>query len=129
VALVGVALLAVGGCRSDPSSPRGVAERFLDAYYVQIDLAASSELAVGVAQSKIVRELELTRGVRIDADTRKPSIHYRLEDERGGEDAVRFVYRLTIVPEDAERFHRLVLLTLRDGGSGWQVSNFEELAE
>jgi hypothetical protein len=40
---------------------------------------------------------------------------------------MRFVYRLTIVPEDAERFHRQVLLTLRHADTGWTVGNYEEL--
>ena len=124
-----VALLAGMGCGPDPSSARGMAERFLDAHYVRIDLPASSELTSGVAHQKVDDEIALTRGVAIDAATRQPTIHYRLEEERdGGDGATRFVYRLTIVPDDADRFHRRVLLTLRRADEGWTVSNYEESA-
>ena len=39
-----------GACHSDPESTRGVAERFLDAHYVNIDLPAAEALAAGVAK-------------------------------------------------------------------------------
>jgi hypothetical protein len=128
-AFVGVVLLVGIGCGPDPSSARGMAERFLDAHYVRIDLQASSRLTSGVARQKVEGEIALTRGVEIDADTRQPKIHYRLDDERDdGDGAMRFVYRLTIVPEDADRFQRQVLLTVRRTGEGWTVGNYEELA-
>jgi hypothetical protein len=127
-ALVGVALLAGMGCGPDPSSARGMAERLLDAHYVRIDLQASSKLTSGVAQQKVESEIVLTRGVEIDAATRQPRIHYRLDEERDdGDGALRFVYRLTIVPEGADRFHRQVLLTMRHTEAGWSVGNYEEL--
>jgi len=126
-ALLSVALLTGIGCGPDPSSARGTAERFLDAHYVRIDLPASSQLASGVARQKVEDEIALTRGVEIDAATRQPRIHYRLEDQRDdGDGAMRFVYRLTIVPEGAERFHRQVLLTVRRTAAGWTVGNYEE---
>src|SRR5437867_3359855 len=66
------------GCRPDPSTPRGTAERFLDAHFVHIDLPAALEFTAGLARHKVEDEIRLVAGQAIDETTRKPSVHYRL---------------------------------------------------
>jgi hypothetical protein len=131
-ACVGILALAVlgGGCHSDPASPRGAAERFLDAHYVAIDLAAALPLTSGLARAKVEREQALVRGVEIDETTRKPQVWYRLLEERPLDaDGVQLLYLGTLSPEGIERFDRRWLVTVRREPSGWTVSNFEELPE
>jgi hypothetical protein len=120
----------VAACRPDSTSPRGAAERFLDAHYVAIDLKAALPLTTGLARSKVEREQALVSGVEIDETTRKPQVWYKLLEERPiGDDGVQFLYRGTMHPEDAERFERRWLVTVRRETPGWIVSNFEELPD
>jgi hypothetical protein len=122
-----LALLAVG-CAPDPATPRGTAERFLDAHYVRIDLPGALEFTTGVARQKVEDELRLVQGQAIDETTRKPSVHYRLlEEHPDGEHAVNYLYRGTISVEDADRFERRWLVTVRFAEGGWRVTNYQEL--
>jgi hypothetical protein len=122
-----LALLAAG-CAPDPATPRGTAERFLDAHYVRIDLPGALEFTTGVARHKVEDELRLVQGQPIDETTRKPSVHYRLlEEHPDGEHAVNYLYRGTISVEDADRFERRWLVTVRFAEGGWRVTNYQEL--
>ncbi|HSV06615.1 MAG TPA: hypothetical protein VLI07_08880 [Candidatus Binatus sp.] len=115
------------GCRPDPSTPRGTAERFLDAHFVHIDLPAALEFTSGLARHKVEDEIRLVAGQTIDETTRKPSVHYRLLEERpDGEQAVSFLYRGSIAVEDAESFERRWLVTVRRDEGAWRVTNYQE---
>jgi hypothetical protein len=118
----------VAACRPDASTPRGAAERFLDAHYVRIDLSAARELATGLARHKVEDEIRLVGGQEIDDSTRKPTIHYTLLEERpDGDAAVNFLYRADITVEDADRFERRWLVTVRREDAAWRVANYQEL--
>ena len=72
-------------------------------------------------------EIRLVAGQAIDETTRKPSVHYRLLEERpDGEQAVSFLYRGNIAVEDAESFERRWLVTVRRDEGGWRVTNYQE---
>lgn len=123
-------LLLAAACRPDPASPRGAAERFLDAHYVAIDLAGALPLTTGLARAKVERERALVGDVAIDEATRKPQVWYRLLEERPlGGDATQFLYLGTLRAEGVEPFDRRWLVTVRREDAGWIVSNYEELAE
>lgn len=129
--LVAALLLLVAsgleGCRSDPESTRGVAERFLDAHYVNIDLPAAERLASGVAREKIGNERRLVGEQTIDEGTRKPTVHYRFLEERlEGDARSRLLFHATFTVASAESFERRILLVLRREPEGWKVVNFEE---
>lgn len=128
--LVWLAVLVLAACRPDAASPRGAAERFLDAHYVTIDLDATVPLTSGLARAKVERERRLVDGILADEATRKPQVWYRLLEERpSGDDAVQFLYRGTVSPEGIERFDRRWLVTVRREPAGWVVSNYEELPD
>ncbi len=125
--LAAVVMPAVAACRSDAASARGVAERFLDAHYVAIDLAAARELTAGLARHKIEQEVALTAGQAIDAGTRMPRVHYRLLEETPRDDAtVSLAYETTIHVDGGDVFSRTIQVTLRRAEQGWQVSNYQE---
>jgi hypothetical protein len=120
-------LLCVAACRPDPSTPRGTAERFLDAHYVHIDLPSALPFTSGVARRKVESEIELVRGVEIDDTTRKPTVHYSLlEEHPDGEQAVSYVYRGRIAVDGADTFERRWLVTVRQEPEGWRVTNYQE---
>ena len=120
----------MAACRADPATPRGTAERFLDAHYVHIDLPGALPFTSGLARQKVESEIALVQGVTIDEATRKPTVHYTLLEEHAeGPDAVRFLYRGRIAPEDADPFERRWLVTVRHDGEGWRVSNYQEFEQ
>ncbi|RMF21805.1 MAG: hypothetical protein D6760_08670 [Deltaproteobacteria bacterium] len=124
VALIGLVVVAAG-CRHK-SGPQRVAEAFLDAYYVHIDLGRARELCSGLARAKIEREIGLTHNVPIDRETRTPQVGYRLRQERSEGDARRFVYELSIRAPDSEPFKRTVIITVRGEPGRWSVANYSE---
>jgi hypothetical protein len=124
-----VMLLSVAACRPDPSTPRGTAERFLDAHYVHIDLRSALPFTSGLARHKVESELELVKGVDIDDTTRKPTVHYTMLEERpDGAESVSYLYRGSIAVDGADSFERRWLVTVRRESDGWRVTNYQELA-
>jgi hypothetical protein len=122
-----VLLLVLSACHSDPHSARGVAERFLDAHYVEINLQAAKPYCTGLALSRLEDEIRLTDGQPIDESTRKPLVHYRLIEEKPrGEKSVSFLYETTISVNGAGEFTKKILLTMRQGEQGWRVVNYSE---
>ena len=66
--------------------------------------------------------------MKSDASTRKPTVHYRLlEEHPEGDAAVNLLYRGSITVEDADRFERRWLVTVRRQEDGWRVTNYQEL--
>jgi hypothetical protein len=120
-------LLGLLACQSDPRSARGVAERFLDTHYVQIDLSAAKALCTGLALSRVEDEIRLTRGTQIDDHTRPPHVSYRLLEEKNrGEKSASLLYETIFSVDGAGQFTKKILLTLRQNGEGWRVANFKE---
>ena len=124
---VGALLLVLHTCQSDPHSARGIAERFLDAHYVEINLQAAKPYCTGLALNRLEDEIRLTEGQPIDESTRKPLVHYWLVEEKPrGETSTSFLYVTTISVDGAGEFTKKVLLTLLQGEQGWQVVNYSE---
>ena len=44
-------------------------------------------------------------------------------------DMVNYLYRGSVVVEDADRFERRWLVTVRRDDEGWRVTNYQELGE
>lgn len=124
VVVIGVALAA---CRVPADSAQGVAERFADAHYVEINLSAAKSLCVGPALAKVEEELRLTAGQAIDENTRKPRVHYKLLEKREeGAGRASFLFEGSIRVEAAGTFTRKWIIATRKEGAGWRVSNYEE---
>lgn len=123
-----VALGLLAACRPATDSAQGVAERFVEAHYVEIDLAQAKSFTAGPARTKIEEEQRLVGDQRIDQATRKPRVSYRLEEKREeGDGRVTFLFRGKIEPEGLEGFSRRWLISTRRNERGdWVVSNFQE---
>lgn len=109
-----------------PNSARGVVDRFIEAYYIAIDLKAAAPLCTGLALDKIHQELALTAGQKIDESTRKPLIHYKLKQERGSPDHTMFLFAATIDVPDGGSFDKKWMIAARKEGKDWKISNFSE---
>ena len=124
-ALFALAILVAVGCHS-ANSARGVVDRFIDQYYVAIDLKAAEPFCTGLALDKLHHEMQLTAGQKIDANTRKPTVHYKLKAERDATDHIEFLFRATIDVPEGGTFERNWMITARKDANAWKVSNFGE---
>jgi len=121
-------LIALAGCHAGADTAQGTAERFLDAHYVRMNLAAAKEYCVGVARSKVEEMQHLVGDQMIDDTTRKPRVSYDLQETRDeGKDRVSFLFEGKIRVEGADDFTRHWLVnTRRETDGAWRVSNFQE---
>ena len=120
-------LAAVAGCTSDDPA-RAAAERFVDQYYVEIDLPGAHEEAVGLARAKVEREMKLLEGVQPADETSRPRVHYRfVEQQEPGRDRRGFVYELTISFDGGDQVQRHALVTVGEADGAWHAVNFQEL--
>jgi len=126
IALAIVLTVTFTSCRAPENTSQGVAERFVDQHYVEINLAAAKPFCTGLALQKVQNEQRLTEGQVIDDSTRKPTVQYRLIEKKDDGDSTSFVFEGTIRVEDADKFTRKWLITTRRHGDAWKVSNFEE---
>lgn len=131
VALCALAGLLVGGGTSGctPEDPARLgAERFIDQYYVRIDLPAAREEADGFAVAKLEREMELLEGIDAPESGGKPQVNYRFLTERPGHSAGHrgFLYELTITFAGGQVVRR-ALVTVAEANGAWRAVNFQEI--
>ena len=126
--LIGFVLVgAISACQPDPHSPQGVAEGFLDAHYVWIDLHKAKTYCTGLALSRIEEEIRLTEGVSIDGNTRQPKVYYSLLKETPrGKNRISLQYEATVTVSGVDQFRKEILLTLGQEEAGWRVLNYTE---
>ena len=63
---------------------------------------------------------------KIDTNTRKPVVHYKLTAERDATDHIEFLFRATIDVPEGGTFNRNWLITARKDADTWKVSNFDD---
>lgn len=119
------AVLLFAGCQP-ANTPRAVVDRFIEAYYIAINLKSSERWCTGLALAKLHQEEALTKGQVIDDETRKPTVHYKLQDERDGPDRVMYLFLATIDVPDGGSFDKKWMITARKEGQVWKVSNYSE---
>jgi hypothetical protein len=118
-------VLPIAGCQPF-NSPRAVVDRFIEAHYIAINLQSSERWCTGLALEKLHKEEALTKGQVIDEETRKPTIHYKLQQERNGQDRVMYLFLATIDVPDGGSFDKKWMITARKEGQIWKVSNYSE---
>ncbi len=128
-----LAVLAAGaplpGCWSD-KSPRDVAQRFLDKYYLEVDqhaaLALCDEAAAGRIKDEIA-DLDAARRQGLESSPSHPRMYYKPLEERpaAGPDERELEYELTIDSQGV-MLHKRVNLVLKNEGGHWRIANFAE---
>jgi hypothetical protein len=116
-------LAALAGCA--PRGPSGVADKFVDLYFVEIDQRRALPLTSGLARSKIEEELSLVESIRrtYEPDQAKPSIFYVRRSEMIAGDHGRLAYDIT-VRQGRDETHRNALISVERVGEKWTVANF-----
>ncbi|HYD47102.1 MAG TPA: hypothetical protein VEB21_02075 [Terriglobales bacterium] len=115
-----------GGCRSSADTAQGVAERFVDQHYVEMNLPAAEPYCTGVALGKVRESMRLTQGMQIDQATRRPTVRYRVSPHSESDKDASFLFDATIQVEGAETFDRRWIVLTKKVGDTWKVANFTE---
>jgi hypothetical protein len=121
-----IAMALLGCSRSD--SAQGVADQFMQAYYVQIDQAQALELSSGLAHERLRQELQqvapLRRGGSLEQA--RPKVSYTLARTQPEGRQVLLVYDLTITLPQVKPILKKILLITEPLGQQWKVINFTE---
>jgi hypothetical protein len=119
--------LTVAGCSRD-NTPQGVADRFVQAYYVQIDQAQALEFTTALARERLQRELQLVAPIRRggSVEQARPKVEYNLVRTQPDGRQVLFVYDLTITPTHVSPMVKKVLIITDQFAGQWKVINFTE---
>jgi hypothetical protein len=127
---VAIAGAMFGACGQE-NSPKGVADRFLYLYLIEINQQKAKALTEGLAASKLDDEINSLRSIRsmdIDLAEHRPFIDYKLVQKKPrGENRMMLVYDVKIKPRNeelGERKQSLLVSTVRESGR-WMVDNFE----
>jgi hypothetical protein len=126
VSVFGIAV-ALLGC-SQSNSAQGVAERFVQAYYVQIDQAQALEFTTGLAQERLRQELQQVEPLRRGGglEQARPKVSYTLARTQPEGQQVLLVYDLTITPPQVKPILKKILIITEQLGEQWKVINFAE---
>src|SRR5262245_33152705 len=127
-----LSIVFLAACGGPPANtPVGVAERFLDLYFVEIDQEKALPLLTDPAREAIEEELREVAKIRAEgygpAQAKGKAYYqqsYRQEDPSSG--SARLVYDLTMELGEGEssRTRRHVLLSLRKEAGQWKVASF-----
>ncbi len=124
-----LAACLVAGCWSE-KSPRDVAQRFLDKYYLEIDQPAALLLSVGPAAGRIkdeIADLQAARGEGLAASPSHPRMYYkRLADRPAPAPGARELEYELSIDSQGVMLHKRVNLLLREDAGRWRVANFAE---
>jgi len=115
-------------CRS-ADGPDAVADRFVDAYFVEADFDRALPLTRGAATGRV--EEDRTRALAVRAatslDEAKPRVYYEKPERRAvGEAMMHHSYTLEIHAGGEPLERRVLVMTARDD-RGWRVMSFREL--
>jgi len=119
--------LILDGCSRD-NTPQGVADRFVQAYYVQIDQAAALEFTTALARERLQRELQLVAPIRRggSVEQARPKVEYNLVRTQPDGRQVLFVYDLTITPTHVSPIMKKILIITDQFAGQWKVINYTE---
>ena len=123
-------VLGLVGCRGSDSdsAARQVATAFVQAYYVNTDIAEALKYCDGLACETLKKELALREGQTIGADTLRPRISAVLAKVLATRDgAKRFLFDITVKPSGIDPFERETYVKVRESSGIWKVSQFAEL--
>jgi len=120
--------LTMSACSKQPE-PERVANKFMNAYYVQIDLKEAQQLSGGLAKEKISQQVALldgtSTGTAPGAGANAPSVTYKLISQQSPSPD-EAIYIFEVDPHVQDIGHRKVFVKLRQETGKWTVSQFTE---
>lgn len=122
-------ILVFTACQPTRSPYHQAAAQFIQTYYLNIDPKGALEITEGPARQKMLREVELLKGVEKAQTGERPEMEYQIKEcvIREGERA-QCHYELYI--DAGRKILRKGRLTLRPMAGTWKTTQFiEELGE
>jgi hypothetical protein len=103
-------------------------DRFIEAYYVQVDQMLALEHATGLARERLQTELQQVTQLRRDGQfaQARPKVAYTHIRTQPEGRQVLLIYDLTITPQQASPILKRVMLITEPVGEQWKVINFTE---
>jgi hypothetical protein len=126
IAILCIAIMILGCSRNN--SAQGVADQFMQAYYVQIDQAQALEFSTGLAQERLRQELQQVASLRRgnNLEQARPKVSYALARTQPEGRQVLLVYDLTITLSQVKPILKKILIITEQLGDQWKVINFAE---
>jgi hypothetical protein len=93
-----IVALALGAC-AKPHTPQGLADEFVDRYYIERDHAKALSLATGIAAARVAEEkrlVEEARAAGVGTTAVQPHLYYKLLKQTPKGAGTEFTYALTI---------------------------------
>lgn len=117
--------LAQTACQT-PSVSQKAADKFMDTYYVQLNVPETLPLTADLAKEKIHGQIQLLQGAGgPDPAQDKPQISYKLI-KQDAEDANTATYFYEVRADVEDLGKRMVFVKLRNMGGEWFVTQFTE---
>ena len=120
-------MVMAGGCqKSKPASdPRQVADRFMDLYYAQMNMAEAIKLCGGDARKKLRAQLDAVKGVQPDKPAGEPRVTFEVTaSDKPSSTEASYTYRVTAHTSDVAPI--VVQLSLSAQKERWRVSSISE---
>ena len=124
-ALVVSLLPLLAMCTGAPESRR-VADRFMELYYGQSNVAEAVKLSTGAAKAKLEGELAAIRGMAPVAAADEPHVGFRLSSSNAGTTQATYAYTIDARADGDSLIATVVLSS--DGGQ-WLVTSLVENEE
>lgn len=122
----GLLLLSLAAACGRSEGPEGIAHRFMDDYYVRVDLGAAKRVAGGLAAKKLDDAVALTRGQSLAGATEGRSVSYALLSRQQDGNRHSFLYEVRIRLSGGGEFTRKAVLLVGQSDGTWRVTNFNE---
>jgi hypothetical protein len=122
--LAAAALALVAACQQ-LSPARLTADRFMQLYYANADVAEAATLCTGAAREKLENELRAIQGVAPDTDANRPTVTYSLQSSaEPGPERAQFVFKVVPHTDDVGSLSATLGLVHQDGR--WLLSTLSE---
>ena len=116
--------LTLSACSSGAESEKQ-ARKFIDAYYVRINLTEAQALSTDLAAEKIHDQIQLTSGLGTPQAANAPQVEYKLiSEENKNSDAATYIFE--VKPQTSDVGGRKVFVKLRAENGQWKVTQFSE---
>ena len=111
------------GKTSDADS---TASRFVDQYYVKVDLLRAKQFTDGLATRKIEQEQALLQGVSTGEGATHRDVSYRLLEKRDDGEHIFFVYDVAVKGQGVPTLKKRSLISVGKIGGTWRITNFRD---
>lgn len=126
--LILIALMLIAGAcsKNEPASdPREAADRFMDLYYVRMNMAEALKLSRGEARKKLKAQMDAVKDVKPDKPQGESAVKFEMTaNDKASATEANFTYRVT--PQTSDVGPIDVQLSLAAQKERWRVRSFSE---